>query len=264
MSSAQFDVDLRDLAARTIASEGRPETPFGTYVFGPDEPAAELARHIERNVFDEEYGNSPELMEAEYGPYEAGSIFLCVLDHRRSLPVGMMRLLFPGVCGLKSVDDLRRIWGVGIDEAATRTGLDFDAARACDVATLAVAPGYRQGLITTALCQGLGMTTAATDVRWLVSILDVRVLRLLQLRLNKLFFEFDSVEPLRYLDSPASLPVWCDLPAYINRLRHENSVLYETMFEGTGLEPALSPLDPSRVSELVAHSNRAAGAVAAA
>jgi hypothetical protein len=51
------------------------------------------------------------------------------------------------------------------------------------------------------------------------------------------------VLPQRYLDSPASLPVYVDLPAYGNRLSGADTNMHSILFEGTGLEAALRTPD---------------------
>src|SRR5579875_1985596 len=81
--------------------------PFGVYVLRSEDPAAELGRSLERAVFLEAFGNTPELLEVEYSPYESASLFLVVVDHRRRLPAGVMRVICPGgPAGLKSLNDL--------------------------------------------------------------------------------------------------------------------------------------------------------------
>src|SRR5215218_7169088 len=77
------DRNLRDLAEDTICAGGRGSTPFGSYLFSSTEPAAELARHVERVVLAESFGCSAEVAAAAYGRYDAASFFVCILDHRR-------------------------------------------------------------------------------------------------------------------------------------------------------------------------------------
>ena len=70
-----------------------PSEPFGLYCFVGSDPAAELARYIERTVFLDVFGNSEELLAKEYELYESSSLFLCVMDHLRRKPAGMVRIL---------------------------------------------------------------------------------------------------------------------------------------------------------------------------
>ncbi|HVN50080.1 MAG TPA: hypothetical protein VMT43_01540, partial [Acidimicrobiales bacterium] len=97
---------MGDLAGGLMVAHGRAHTPFGVYVLDADQPEAELARAVEREVLDEFFTNSPELLEREYGPYESASTFLCVVDHEQRAPAGMIRIIRPGDAGLKSVHDI--------------------------------------------------------------------------------------------------------------------------------------------------------------
>jgi len=229
----------RDLMART----DRRRSPFGLYLFRSDEPAAELARHVEAEVFDEAFGNTRDLMADEYGPYEGASVFCCVLDHRRGLPVGALRLILPGPAGLKSLVDVEQGWDRPAARLLAATGLDFEAGRTWDIATLAVAPGYRDGLVSQALYQGACTSARRRHVSALVTILDVRVLRLVQSRLARPFRRYEGVGSAEYLDSPASLPVWSDFESWRGRVLHEDPVLHDVVFEGRGLEAAVSAPD---------------------
>jgi hypothetical protein len=238
--------EMRELGGRVISAAGRPAEPFGLYTFEATAPESELARHIEREVFNEFFDNSPELLAAEYGPYEASTLFLCVLDHRRRLPAGMIRLVLPSPAGLKSLGDVDSVWG-HLDDVLERTNLTLEADRVWDIATLAVDSEYRgratDGLVSLALYQGVAQLALRCNVRWVVTILDLVVLRLLQQATSHAFQGFAGLEPRPYLDSPASLPVYCDGNAYFPRLETADPSMYEILFEGRGLEAAVRPLD---------------------
>ena len=111
---AVMDLALRELAESVIESSGA-EQPFSLHLIASTDAAAELGRSVEREVFGEVFGNSPELLAAEYAQYEPASVFLVVLDNRRLLPAGVMRLIVSGAQGLKSLDDIERVWGQPID-----------------------------------------------------------------------------------------------------------------------------------------------------
>ena len=247
-ASTAIDRDrLRDLGGRIVAGAGQPPQPFGVYAFATHDPESELARHVEREVFYEFFQNTPELLAAEYGPYEDSTLFLCVLDHRRRLPAGVIRLVLPSRAGLKSLDDVEAVWGHRLDDVLERTGMSFETDRVWDVATLAVDAEYRgratDGLVSLALYQAVRQLALRCHARWVVTILDLVVLNLIQEATSNAFESFSGVEPLRYLDSPASLPVFCDLDAYFPRLETADPSMYEILYDGRGLEPAVLPLD---------------------
>jgi hypothetical protein len=250
MDTASIAIDrerLRELGGQVVAAAGQPSQPFGVYAFAAHEHESELARHVEREVFYEFFQNTPELLAAEYGAYEDSTVFLCVLDHRRRLPAGVIRLVLPSATGFKSLDDVEAVWGHRLDDVLDRTGMNLTTERVFDVATLAVDAEYRgratDGLVSLALYQAVAQLAVRCDVRWVVTILDLVVLNLVQQATSHAFEGFAGLEPLRYLDSPASLPVYCDLDAYFPRLETADPSMYEILYDGRGLEPAVRPLD---------------------
>jgi hypothetical protein len=218
--------------------------PFGIYVLPGSEPSAELARSIERDVFFEFFGNTPELLAEEYERYEDASLFLCVVDHERDRAAGLARIITPSPAGFKSLDDIGRAWGEPPHEVLRRSDVDLEPDALWDIATLAVAPEYRGdatgGLISLALYQAIGTLSADWGVRWIVAILDLVVLDLIQDRTRRVFSRFDGLEPQNYLDSPASLPVWSDLHEYRSRIALLDRPLHDLFFEGIGLESVVS------------------------
>jgi len=237
-------MDLHDLADGVIAAHGRDEPPFGLYVLPSWHPGAELGRVIERDVFLATFGNTPELLAEEYGPYERFSVFFCVLDHRRRAPAGMMRVIVPSEAGHKSLHDLERVWGQDVDGVMARSGIDLDRSSLWDVATIAVAPEYRgdatNGLLSLAMFQTLAMLADREDLKWAIAVLDLIVLDLVQTRIGRPFKLLAGVEPLSYLDSPSSLPVVIDAEEYKARLRFTAPDLHELLLQGRGLEAAVS------------------------
>ena len=250
MDTASLAIDrdeLRELGGRIVTAAGQPSQPFGVYAFAAHEPESELARHVEREVFYEFFQNTPELLAAEYGPYEDSTLFVCALDHRRHLPAGVIRLVLPSAAGLKSLDDVESVWGHRVGDVLERTGMSLETDRIWDVATLAVDAEYRgratDGLVSLGLYQAVAQLALRCNVRWVVTILDLVVLKLIQEATSHAFEGFSGLEPLRYLDSPASLPVYSDLDAYFPRLETADPSMYEILYDGRGLEPALRPLD---------------------
>ncbi|HXX91498.1 MAG TPA: hypothetical protein VEI83_14865 [Acidimicrobiales bacterium] len=236
---------VRRLVRRVMG--GPSAVPFGLYLFGPDDPGADLARRVEEEVFLETFGNTPELLAKEYGQYEPSSIFLCVVDHLRELPVGAMRIVVPSAAGFKTFDDIGPVWHDDVEAMFERTGVALVPGRIWDVATMAVASEYRGkaviGLATLGLYQGLVQTARRCGIEYFVCILDMPIFRMMQSKLHLTFAGFAGVGPLPYLGSPASLPVWCYLPDVKGRFAAADMNLHHIVFEGTGLEAVVEPLD---------------------
>jgi hypothetical protein len=239
--------ELRDTGLAVVRAAGDPAQAFGLYAFPAAAREAELARTVERRVFAEWFGNSPELLDAEYGPYEDATLFLVVLDHRRGLPAGMIRLVLPSPAGLKSLHDLEAGWGVAVSDAFARTRIAPDPEAVLDVVTVAVDAEYRgraaDGTISLALYQAVVQTARARRLRWLVTILDLVVLDLINGLTSAPFRPYRGVEPRCYLDSPASLPVYCDLAEYLERLESADAAMYGILYDAVGLEAAVRPVD---------------------
>ena len=242
------ETDRSELArlARSVIAPGTTQ-PFGAYVFLADDPAAELGRATERAVFLEAFGNTRELLDAEYGPYEASSLFFTVLDHRRLCPAGAMRIIVPteGGPGLKTFNDLGPIWHESAETMLARSGIGLSLGRTWDIATLAVDSGYRSaaatGLVALGLYQSVVRTGEALGVEWTVAILDRVAFRMTKARFHQPFFALAEGRP--YLGSRDSLPIYCCLSDWRRRLAIEDPPIHAIIYEGVGIEPALRPLD---------------------
>jgi hypothetical protein len=250
---------MGDTALRRCAEDVRgtgTTAPLGVYLFRATDAASELARHVERVVFMETFGNTPELLAKEYAPYEEASIFLCVIDHLRRLPAGTMRIVVPSEAGFKTLDDTPAVWGESVGTMAARTGIELDLARTWDIATLAVAPEYRgkatMGLVSMGLYQALAMASTRCGIEWLLAILDVPVFRMIRWKLRMPMAGFTGVTAQPYLGSPASMPVWCNVGDTERRIASSDPDLHALYFEGVGMEPALRPLDLHSTAGLVA------------
>jgi hypothetical protein len=248
------DRELRRLAAE-VSAPGAAEA-FGAYIFGTGEPGAELGRHLEREVFLEAFGNTNDDLAREYGPYEASSLFIVVVDHARQLPAGVIRAVQPSPAGLKSLNDLESVWGESSEAAMHRTGLEFGPEKIWDVATLATPAEYRGGatggLVTMGLYQTLTLGARASGIDLLVTILDMPVFRMLRWKMHMIFAGYRGIDPKPYLGSPASIPSWCDLIYSDRHLAAVDPDLHGILYKGIGLEPALRRADLSLVTRTAA------------
>ena len=248
------DANIRRLAQEVMASDA--VEPFGVYLFRAGEPGAELGRHVERTVFLETFGNSAELLADEYAPYEEASAFICVVDHLRKLPAGVMRVILPSAAGFKSLNDLESWWGEPARVVIDRTGLAMDMSETWDIATLAVTPEYRgkatMGLVSLGLYQTVTMAALRSGIDWFVAILDMAAYRMIRWKLRLSFAGYKGVPAGPYLGTPANMPVWCQLSDAQKRMGASDPVLHEILFRGTGLEPAMRPLNLGLAESLVA------------
>lgn len=237
-------MDIEQITRSAVEAEGRGDTPFGLYVVRGSDPASEMGRSIEREVFSDFFGNSPELLATEYARYEKSSIFLCLVDHLRMKPAGVFRIVLPSAAGLKSFHDVEKDWGIEVPDLLERSGLTLDQTSYWDAATLAISADYRgdgaSGMVRLGLCQALCMLAARTDVPYLVTIMDVLVADLMQRYLQRPWQSFQRVEPQRYLGSGASMPMYIDAHEYRSRLALIDPDAHDLLFLGLGVESAIS------------------------
>lgn len=239
------DWAVRELVARVVDTDV-PE-PMGAYVFGPYEAGAELARHVELAVLLEAFGNTAELLDEQYRAYDATSVFFCVIDHRRRLPVGMMRLVvpYPGGPGLKSLNDVEAVWGTPATVLMARSGGPDPRAATWDVATLAVMPEYRgaaaAGLVSLALYQSVLACTQRLGIDWIVAIVDMTVYRMSRVKFREPFVAYGPARS--YLGSPGSVPVFLSLAEWNERLALTDRSIHDVLFSGVGIAAAVRPLD---------------------
>lgn len=235
--------ELRELAGELVEAAGNPTETFGVYLIGPEEPTSALPRHVESVVFDEWFGNSPELLAAEYAHYEPSSIFICVIDHRRRLPAGMGRVILPSARGFKTLADIDGRWGESSDEVLSRTGREWDLDQIWDFATIAVMADYRgkatEGLIMLSMLQTGSQGLIMTGGRFMICVLDVNVWRYFNATMHDAFEAYPGIDPIEYLDSPASIPTFVDFDWYGPHLYERDPTTHQMLLADAGIDPVV-------------------------
>jgi hypothetical protein len=221
---ARYDLDpagVRRITAEFLAAHagnGR----FVTAVVGPDSDLAAVGRALERQVFEESFGNDAAVMAAEYGPYEASSLFFVVIDRRRGVPAGVARMIESRGAGAKTVDDAPR--HIGVDVATILAAHGMTGEKVWDCATLAVLPQYRGGrsslLVSTMIYRTFLVMGRRHGVRHAVSMLDRGAYRNLVLIGVPMRTLADS-GPFEYLGSAENRAVHMDFPAIEATVREQ-------------------------------------------
>jgi hypothetical protein len=140
----RYDLDTAETRRITAAVlAGLPATPgrFVAVAAGPGEPLANVARAVERRVFEETFGNDVAVMTTEYGRYEQQSLFFLVLDRQENRPAGACRAVAGVGRGVKTIDDAPA--HIGPDADAITAAHAMTGGTVWDFATLAVLPEYR-------------------------------------------------------------------------------------------------------------------------
>jgi len=212
--------------------------PLGLWVFDGSDPMSDLGRSVEAAVFGEHFGNSPELMAEEYGPYEDASTFVVVADTRQSKPVGVMRIIKNSSAGLKTTNDLAAgTWALAEEDVLSAYALKREDV--WDIATIAVAPGYRGSRVTPILYWWLYGAVVHRGIRAVVAILDTKVRPLL----SSLGIPSEAIcgaEPMEYLASPSSVPVLLDVGKMASAVKSKSYVNYLILGKGLGIRHRVS------------------------
>jgi hypothetical protein len=210
-------LEVERITVGFLANHPDPTGRFICAVVGPDHPLARVARTVERQIFEEAFGNDAATMAAEYGPYEDRSLFFVVLDRRRGAPAGMSRIIEATGAGLKTIDDAPAY--IGGDVASIMAAHGMRGEKAWDFATVAVLPEYRGGrsglTVSSLLYRTFLITGERAAVKHVVTMVDHRAYRnvlLLGLPMTALagsapfaylgsaenralYLEFDAIQP---------------------------------------------------------------------
>ncbi|MCU7723812.1 hypothetical protein ODJ79_08815 [Actinoplanes sp. KI2] len=202
MSYALDDATLGDLCAQALSAH-QSENRFVTLALATHDPLADVARTVERMVFEESFGLDEAVMLAEYTPYEEQSYFFLVLDRETGLPAGAARAIEGGG---KTLDDAPALIGVELSEIVEAHGM-HDGGKIWDYATLAVLPRYRSdrnGLtVSSMLYRSFINAGHRWGVRHVVCMLDSAAFRNLDM-LGVRFVAMAGSAPFDYLGSPAN------------------------------------------------------------
>lgn len=226
MTAMTARYDLEPAAARRITADFLAAYPgngrFVTAVVGPDSDLAAVGRSLERQIFEETFGNDATVMAAEYGPYEASSLFFLVIDRKRGVTAGVARMIESRGAGVKTVDDAPQHIDADIDTILATHGMDGD--KVWDCATLAVLPQYRGGrsslLVSTMIYRTFLVMGQRHGVRHAVSMLDRGAFRNLTMIGVPMRTLADS-GPFEYLGSRENRAVHMDFPAIEPAVREQ-------------------------------------------
>lgn len=192
-----------------------PATPgrFVAVLAGPGEPLADVGRTVERQVFEEQFGNDVAVMTAEYGPYEQRSVFILVLDRQCQAPAGVTRAIEGTGRGVKTIDDAPAFIGAGVDAITAAHGMT--GGKVWDFATVAVLPDYRgrsSSLQVSSLLYRTFMRAGErAGVQHVVAMMDRGAYRNLEL-LGAPMAALAGSGPFPYLGSPENRAIYCRFP----------------------------------------------------
>ncbi|MGY1683423.1 hypothetical protein [Geodermatophilus sp. SYSU D01176] len=206
----------------------------------------DAARTVEGRVFLQAFGNTPEVMEQEYGPFEARSRFVVVLDEESGTALGAARLILPDPAGpVKTLADVAgEPWRVDVGASLRTAGLA--SGPVWDVASLAVDRRFRSGAagaeLTLALCHGILEHPRICGAEGLVTVLDDKVLRLLRV-MGVPWGPLPGATSQPYLGSPASTPCVMRVDAVGPSIRARRPDVAPAVVDGLFSSILLDPAD---------------------
>ena len=227
--------------------------PFVALAVRTDDPLADVARTVEREVFQESFGNDAATMAAEYGPYEKDSLFFLVLDRRTAMPVGAGRVIEGGGRTLDDAPDR-----IGADLSTIVAAHDLYDGRIWDFATIAVRPQYRAGksalLVSALLYRTFLNAGRRAGVRHLVAMLDSRAFRSLTL-LGAPFVAMAGSAPFEHPGSAATRALYVPFAVLEPSIAEQSERLGKigTPFRGEIRARGLRRLITRRIASRVAH-----------
>lgn len=222
---------LTDLVGKLIntQSERKHSKRFAVYEIIGNNPLSDIGRDLEREVFDQFFGNDEYEMDREYGPYESNSTFIVVIDKKIQIPVGVLRLISPdnSLKTIVDITDKNSPWD--LNESTIIDHHDIDIKKTWDLATLAVKRIYRsrmtRRLILSMLLHSLYIHAIKYSVKHWISILD-------DLHINTFVNLGIKVESIvnsvgkPYLGSESSTPIIINTENLLSLIQEKSRIIH--------------------------------------
>lgn len=228
-SPQQYAYDLSDaerneltrefLGAKAILVRDR----FACFQIEGTDPFANIARQVEREVFEDTWGNDSVTMKTEYGPYDESSVFFVVMDTKAKVPAGVLRMIRNSPAGLKTIVDLDDIIKspiapitIAADDIMRHHRID-DLDRCWDGATAAIPRRYRRklGAVHVQILRVVGAAAIREDIQHFVAVLDAPVFRAARDVLGLPLVPLAGTPPFTHMDAPDNQAVYAHVSSLL-------------------------------------------------
>lgn len=223
----RYDLNEREMMLRTsrLLDEIPPATERRYVCYELDSPEiADVARTIERTVFETSFDNGAGEMTRIYGPYEAASRFLLSVDQIERRPVGALRIISNSPAGLMTLNTLPAdATPMSAGELLSHHGIT-SLDDCWDVGTVAVMPEYRrQGKgISVQLYRGLYVSATNEGIEHMTSIIDLHPYETMTKYLGIPFVPLGGSGPFSYEGSEESVAVYGHIPDFYPKMRRKS------------------------------------------
>lgn len=203
---------------------------FACFAIEGTDPFANIARQVEREVFEDSWGNDAATMKKEYGPYDEASVFFMAVDTFDMVPAGVLRMIRNSAVGLKTIVDLddvvkSPIAPIAIPEADVMRhhGID-DLNRCWDGATAAIPRKYRRRLAAThvQIMRIVALAAMRENIQHFVSVLDAPVVRAARDVLGLPLAPLAGTPPFTHMDAPNNQAVYAHVPSLLTIAQRRN------------------------------------------
>jgi hypothetical protein len=180
---------------------------------------ANIPRQLEREVFEDSWGNDAATMRNEYGPYDESSLFFVAIDTRAFAPAGVLRMIRNSSAGLKTLVDLDNSAkspiapiAIPVDDVLRFHGIE-DLDRCWDGATAAIPPRYRRRMATMHVQIMAAWSAAAMreNIEHFVAVLDAPVFRAARDLLGLPLVPLAGTPPFTHMDAPNNQAVYAHI-----------------------------------------------------
>ena len=248
------DCDRNQLTEQFLSTKRVGCGRFACFTLEGTDPFANIARQVERAVFQDSWGNDAATMKKEYGPYDESSIFFMVVDTQENVPAGVIRMIRNSPLGLKTIVDLDDVVkspiapiAIPVDDVMRHHGID-DLDRCWDGATAAVPRKYRRKLATmhVQLLRMMVINAMREDIQHFVSVLDAPVVRAARDVLGLPLLPLVDTPPFTHMDAPNNQAVYAHIPSLLGINQRRNRRV------GQKIRDCLSESNEPGVEKLVA------------
>ena len=203
---------------------------FACFAIESTDPFANIARQLEREVFQDSWGNDAATMKKEYGPYDESSVFFMAVDTVDKVPAGVLRMIRNSPAGLKTIVDLDdRLKSpiapttIPVGDVMEHHGID-DLDRCWDGATAAIPRKYRRRLAAThvQIMRVMALAALRENIEHFVAVLDAPVVRAARDVLRLPLVALADTPPFTHMDAPNNQAVYAHVPTLLGISQRRN------------------------------------------